>query len=272
MLVFLNVMNIAEMWDTCIKFMWDEIYINGLDKFLKSNKVKTILDCGGGTGFPSIELKKRGWDISYCDNNKVMFENFQKKSKKEKVQIPYYFSNWAELSKKINKKFDAILCRGNSLIYASSWNATPLLHYTCILTYGPQPTVDEIIGWSKENIKSSLREFFKILNKNGLAYIDITNKKEFDKKKYPFVEEFGEKIIDGKKAKVTWELTHDYKNKLRKWKSIVVIDYQKYEFVNYSYLLRHEELVELMEEVGFKDVKKVKIEGEKNYNVFVGYK
>ncbi len=124
----------------------------------------------------------------------------------------------------------------------------------------------------KESIKKTLVEFYKLLNTDGLVYIDIINKKEFDKEKYPIIEEFGEKIIDGKRVKVTWELLHDYKEKIRVWKSIVVSNGKKHEFVNYGYLLRHEELVKLMEEVGFRDVKEVKIDGEKNYNVFVGYK
>lgn len=247
-------MTLAELWDICIKFMWDEEYILGLDNFLKSHKVKTILDCAGGTGFPVIALKKRGWDITYSDGSKEMFDFFEEELKKENLQIPHHLLNWLGLSKKFSHKFDVVLCRGNSLIYVDSWDGNMIQKQT------------------KENIKKSLGEFLNVLNPDGLLYVDITNKKEFDKFSYPIVEEFGEKIIDGKKINLTWELTHDYENRKRTWKSILMIDGVRHEFSYFSYLLRHEELVKMMGEAGFKKVEPVEIKGERNYNVFVGTK
>ncbi len=246
-------MNVAEMWDICIKFMWDENYINELDQFLKSNNTKTILDCGGGTGFPSINLKKRGWDISYCDTDKTMFQHFQNKIKEQNIQIPHFLSSWLELSKNIDQKFDAVLCRGNSLIYVDSWNV-------------------EKLKLTKKNIQKSLEEFYNILDEKGLLYVDIINEKEFNKDKYPLTEYFGEKVINNQKVKVIWELTHDYKNKIRTWKCIITINDKKYEFVNYSYLLEHKELINLLKGIGFKNVKETMIAGENNYNVFIAYK
>jgi len=247
-------MSIAQLWEICIKFLWDETYISGLDKFLKSHNVHTILDVGGGAGFPSIELKKLGWNITYSDRDEAMFSIFREKLQKENLETPYHISNWIELTQNIPQKFDAILCRGNSLIYVDSWGNNKISKNT------------------KENIKRSLNEFFNILNKNGLLYIDVINKKEYDQPKYPIIEDFGEKVIDGKKLKLIWELTHDYKNKIRIWKSILIIDKEKYESTYYSYLLRHEELVDLLKEVGFSRVEETKIEGENNYDVFIAYK
>ena len=102
-------MILAELWDICIKFMWGEEYILGLDNFLKLRKIKTILDCAGGTGFPAIVLKKRGWDVTYSDGSKQMFDFFENELKKGNLQIPHYFVNWHELSKKFSQKFDAVL-------------------------------------------------------------------------------------------------------------------------------------------------------------------
>lgn len=247
-------MTLAELWNICIKFMWDEEYILGLDEFLKSHNVKTILDCAGGTGFPAIALKKRGWDIVYSDGSKQMFDFFEKELKRENLQIPHHLVNWLELSKKFSQKFDALLCRGNSLIYVDSWDD------------------DKIQNETKENIQNSLREFFSVLNNGGLLYVDIINEKEFNRPSYPIIEEFGEKFIDGKKIKLTWELTHDYANKKRTWKSILMIDDVRHEFSYFSYLLRHKELVRMMSEVGFQKVGQVEIKGENNYSVFVGSK
>lgn len=247
-------MNVAELWDTCIKFMWGNSYLKSLDNLFEKNNIKTILDCGGGTGFPSLELKKLGWDIAYSDGSKLMFDHFRNRLEKSKLQIPHFHTNWTELSIKIRQKFDVVLCRGNSLIYVDSWDKNNISEIT------------------KEKIKKSLQEFYKILNNGGFLYVDLTNKKEFDKSKYPIIEEFGEKIIDGKKVKLTWELTHDYTKKIRTWKSILIIDDQKHEFVYYSYLLTHEELIDLLKEVGFSKIQETKIDGENNYNVYVAYK
>lgn len=246
-------MDIAEVWEICIKFMWDKSYVTGLNNFLTKNKVKTILDCGGGTGFPSIPLKKLGWDISYCDNNSVMVRHFQKELQKQNLRIPTYTSSWMQLSKNIKENFDAILCRGNSLIYVNSWDIN-------------KPELN------KENIRKTLQEFHKKLNENGLVYIDLINKKEFHREKYPILEEIGEKIIDGKKIKITWGLFHDYDKKIRKCNIIMKIDDETKVTTLYSYLLEHSELINLMKEIGFKDVKEVNIDGEENYNVIVGYK
>ena len=72
-------MNIAEFWAICIKFMWGEDYVNGLSSFLKKHNAQSILDCAGGNGFPSIELNKLGFDVTYSDGSKLMFDFFAQK-------------------------------------------------------------------------------------------------------------------------------------------------------------------------------------------------
>jgi len=247
-------MDITDVWDLCIKFMWGKDYILGLDKFFKYHNVKTILDCGGGTGFPSIELKKLGWDMTYSDCSDIMIGYFKRNLEQNKIEIPIYKVRWQELSQKIPQKFDALICRGNSLIYSDSWKLN---------------MVEEI---KKEDIKKIIGEFYKMLNKNGLLYVDITNKKAFDQKEYPIVKNYGEKIIDGKKIELTVKLTHDNKNKRRRFNGIFVIDGERYEFDFYVYLYHPDELRSVLKEVGFRKVEETKIEGEKNYTVLIGYK
>lgn len=240
------------MWDICIAFMCGEEYIQSLYDLFKRHSMKTVLDCGGGTGFPSIELKKKGIDISYCDNNELMYNNFQSKLKKLEIDMPHYFSDWLDLSKKIPKKFDVLICRGNSLIYVDSWN-------------------QDKKELNKAHIKKTLQEFFKVTASGGFLYVDLPNKKEFDQK-YPLLEEFGEKIIDGKKVKLTWQLNHDYERKLRACKITIFINNEKHEFLNYSYLLRHEELIKFLKESGFKKVEPILLKGETYYASFLAWK
>ncbi len=247
-------MNIAELWNISIGLMYDEKYVKSLDSFLKQKGVKTIIDVSGGTGFPSLELKKLGWNITYSDGNEVMFKFFKDKLSNSKIKMPYYLINWLELSQRINQKFDVCLCRGNSLIYVDSW------------------VKDNVPKEAKNNIKKSLMEFYKILKIGGFLYVDLTNEKEFNKLEYPITEDFGEIVLDNKKINLKWEIYHDYKKRIRKINNLVDVNGKKQELVYSSYLLKHEELINMLREVGFKKIEKLNLDGENNYNVFIAYK
>ncbi|MBN2422789.1 methyltransferase domain-containing protein [Candidatus Woesearchaeota archaeon] len=248
--------NDADLWDMCIPFLWDYSYIVGLNEFLKSKNIKTILDAACGTGFPSIELKKIGWDITCSDGSEIMLRRFAKNLEKENLTLPYHHVNWLDLDKKLDKKFDVVFIRGNSLIYVDSWDNNNISKNTL------------------EHIKKTLKNIYQLLNSGGFFYVDITHEKEFDRDKYPIIEDFGDKIFNGMTLKSVWELTHDYKKKIRTWKSIFILgkDNEKVEVSHYSYLLRHKELIKLLKEAGFKKVEKTNIKGENNYAVFVAYK
>jgi len=248
-------MNLAELIAIWVAFVGgNSKYVNGLDAFLKKNNVTNILDAGAGTGFPIIGLKKLGWDVTYSDSSNEMLEFFKRKLKESKLEIPYYISNWLDLSKNIPKKFDAVLCRGNTLIYVDSWGE------------------NRISDKTKDNIKHALQEFYKMLNENGLLYVDITNKAHFNESNFAVTNDFGEKIINGKKTKMSVEFNMDFKKKIRIFKPIITIDGKRNEFSNYAYLLTHNELEDLLKEVGFKKVEEIKIDGENHYAVFVAYK
>lgn len=243
------------MWDICIEFKYNKkIFAKSLNRFLKAHNVKTVLDCGGGTGFPSIELKKLGWDITYCDGSKIMMKRFQEKLKNSGLQIQKFFSNWLDLSKNTPKKFDAVLCRGNSLIYIDFWDK--------------KQTPKNAIA----KIKKALKEFYNVLNPNGLLYVDIVNKKAFETENYSASQELEEKTIDGKKVKLAWKISHSDEKKIRTWKTIMETNGKKHKSTYYSYLLKPEELVVLLKETGFHKVEETKIKGENNYTVFVAYK
>jgi hypothetical protein len=207
--------------------MWGKEYIDGLEAFLRSRQVKTVLDVAGGTGFPSIELKKRGWDITYADADQQMLDYFSVALRKQRLNIP-------------------------SLIYVDSWGK------------------DGLSAGTRMNVQKALDAFNAMLNPNGVLYVDLTHDREFNQPSYPIVEQFGSTMISGETIQLTWELTHDSENHIRTWKVIVSRNGVQQEFINQSYLLRHEELLLLMQRAGFKDVERTKIPGEQNYAVFSG--
>ena len=248
-------MDIAGLWSLIISVMWDQSYVAGLEKFLRFHNATTILDAAGGTGFPSIELKSQGWDITYSDGSETMLSFFKERLAKERLNLPAYLTSWQTLTKNIPAKFDALLCRGNSLVYVDSWGIGL-----------PSEAA------ARKNIRKSLEEFHKILNDGGLAYIDHFNENEFGRSHYPFIEEFPEVRLANERIRMIWEVNHNYAEHLRTVKISLTVNNKTEEHILNSYLLPHEELINLMGGAGFGRVEKTAIEGEGNYSVFVGYK
>lgn len=151
-----NTMNIAELWDVEVRTLWSKNYHRELSDLLHNNGVKSILDTSGGTGYPSIEFAQMGWEIEYADNNLEMYNFFKTKVDEYKLKIPTYLVKWQELNSKIDKKYDALLCRGNSFIYIDG--------YTNLQDYNPLNV--------EFNMLKALEQFYNRLTKKGVLYID----------------------------------------------------------------------------------------------------
>jgi len=90
-----------EAIDKCASFISEQ---------LKKYRVKSVLDLGCGTGLYTIALKKKGFNAEGLDLSKEMLQIARKKSKNLKL----YNQNMSNF--KINKKYDAIICLGSSLL------------------------------------------------------------------------------------------------------------------------------------------------------------
>ena len=242
-------LTIAQLWDICFRFLWDDRYVKDLDRLLKKHNTKTVLDCAGGTGFPSIQLKQLGWDVTYSDGSDVMVEYFVNKISALNLDIPYHHLNWSRLDD-IHGTFDAVLCRGNSLIYIDSWGENNISKDT------------------PRHIKQSLTEFKERLKPQGMLLVDTIKRDNFEQT-YPIVKNFGEKIIDGQKISVQWELSHDYEKNIRTWDSFLEIDGMAYEFNHTAYLLHPDTLISILKEIGFTNIQPVYINGGDYYDAFV---
>lgn len=235
-------------------FFWGDEFVTGLEAFLQHSSIVTILDSCGGTGFPSINLAQRGWDITYVDGNEIMLAQFLQNKEKQGVEIPSYLANWQTLSAIISKKFDTILCRGNSLIYVDSWDN------------------DQISRDAPKDIEKSLIEFHRLLDDEGFLYVDIINKNEYFQPQYPLIEELGKREINGQEIEITWFVHHDYSKRVRTVRSVMYIDGEEHNYSYYSYLLLHDELIALLQKSGFSHVEEATIAGEKSYTVFIAKK
>ncbi len=124
----------------------DHKFIIFLENIIKTYSIgNIILDSACGTGFPGLYLNKN-FIITLSDISKDMLNIAKQKAFAMNLNnISFILSPWQKLEKKISYKFDTIICSGNAL---------------SILT-------------NELEIIKSIRNFYKILNKNGLLYIDF---------------------------------------------------------------------------------------------------
>ncbi|MFH1663340.1 MAG: class I SAM-dependent methyltransferase [archaeon] len=246
-------------WDTCIEFLYDkELYAESISELLKEQGAKKILDCSCGTGFPSIQLAKRGFNVTASDASSRMLSRFRKNMEKEKLSIPFFKLKWNKLDSFFDSGFDAVLCRGNSLPYAVSWEKN---------------SVD--LEKARKEIFVSLKNMFNLLKENGFLYVDLSPRESFSPLNTVFIHKFRPKEIDGKTVLIDWKITHFLDKGKRIWNANLLVKETKKNFsLRFEgYHLRHAELLSILKEVGFKRIfPYVDIEGEKTYDVFLAFK
>lgn len=152
--------NYTEVWDQEVRELWPESYPLSLSSELKKLNVNSILDCAGGTGYPAIELKQMGWDISYSDGWDAMQRFFNKRLQELKLDMPQYLSRWESLSENIPNTYDALLCSGNSFVGINAYD-------------NDSSVAAETV---KSNMMIAVSEFYKILNTGGVLFIDLFNR------------------------------------------------------------------------------------------------
>src|SRR5262249_2181006 len=117
--------SLPEVWDFCLEKIYDkEKYISGLEEAFTSRgitKESDILDAGRGSGFPSIDLVEQGYRVVATDKSSEMVRQVGINAAKRHVRVEAHNSMWANLSKQFGSIFDLVYCRGNSLVYAASW-------------------------------------------------------------------------------------------------------------------------------------------------------
>ncbi len=249
--------SLPEIWDFCLEEIYDKgAYVAGLEELLQQRgitKQSLILDAGCGSGFPSIDLTERGYRIVVIDKSSEMVRQVQLNAAARKLSVEAYNTMWSNLSKQFGPIFDFVYCRGNSLVYAASWEQNWIV---------PKR--------SEEEIMKAIENFYAVLKPGGLVYIDITNKDE-----KPYKHSIGTVETKEGPVEITWQMEHDLKTRVRTWTStlkIIKTGYAK-EYKSYSYLLPHNELVQSLNKAGFKKVEEyVPVKGEKNYSVFIALK
>ena len=76
---------------------------------------KRILDVALGTGFHTIELMSEGFRVKALDVSQSMIDVAKTNAAKDSIQLDAVCTDWVDMNKTIQGKFDCIICLGNSL-------------------------------------------------------------------------------------------------------------------------------------------------------------
>lgn len=127
---------------------------DSIEDMLKSHGVHSILDTACGTGLPSLELRRRGYNIDCYDGELSMLEVFRQRAQMLGVDDTCSVVLWQDLQASIAKQYDCVLCLGNSLIYNNLW-------------MGRSPEIN-----LTESYDSVFLNFRHVLKVGGYLYID----------------------------------------------------------------------------------------------------
>jgi len=252
-----------ELWDSCVReLLYEENgsipYFNGIEQIIKANNISSILDVCAGSGFPSIYLRKKGYDVDCMDISFEAINLFKKNAKKENVNTSIKQGDYKKSKDLFPKTYDFILCRGNSLIYADGGY---------ILTSKNAIKYESDKQKSLSAISDVVKNFHSQLNKGGLLYIDKYKDDEidhFDKvAQVKFLDKNNNIRIDDLYFNI------NYKENIRNASTTrITKDGKEIIDLCQSYKLTGNELENILENTGF-IFEKTMVEGEKYFNTWI---
>lgn len=235
--------------DLCLSTEFDHNQVvRGIADWLGPPNGLHVLDCACGSGFPALELHLLGYRLTCTDGSAFMLERFRRNARAASVAIEPREARWEELGVLYPASFDAVLCRGCSLIYAGTFET------------------DAEPDWSI--LVSSAESFARCLRPGGRLYVDTSLEEELHRD-FTEVVEYAPRMIDGHSVEWSEHLSVDPQARVRHWKVSLQIDGKSVDFERKSHYVPHAEFVSLLEDAGLEDVRRIEVPGER-YAVFVG--
>jgi SAM-dependent methyltransferase len=242
---------VGTVWDLCLSAEYDrERLVLGLAEWLGAPDGQQILDCACGTGFPALDLHRLGYNLTCTDGSPLMLERFRTKAKAADIALKPLRARWEELDQLYPARFDVVMCRGCSFIYAGTWDSEA------------EP------DWSA--LECSVKSFVGCLRPGGRMYLDTTQEEDLLVTD-PQWTEHPPRTIDGHRIDLAERVVSDPDAGVRRWMVQLGIDGVTYDFERKSHYLPHAELTSMLRSAGLEDVGRIDVTGER-YAVFAGLK
>lgn len=232
-----------QLWDVCMESRITpskEVFADLETSFARHNITLSspILDTCCGSGSFDIALMKRGFALTTTDGDAEMLKLFRKNLVENTIAHEPTLAKWNELPSLFDdKKFDALICCGNSFIYAGGhWN------------HDGDINRDQALS----NILDTLKTFRSLLAPGGIFLVD----KPFDDEQ-PTKELIARICVaDAEVYDVFFSIRFDSTNQRRN-AQILLRNQKTNEEIgvpNIAYHLKDAELTSLLIEAGFTTV------------------
>lgn len=221
---------------------------DGVAKLIANAGADRILDCAAGSGLPALQLRQQGLRIDCSDGSEAMVAQFRRNAKRLGVDDQCAVVDWADLDPG-NGPYDYLICRGNSFVYASSWEGGSDVAETAKLC-------------------SYLASFAAMLRPGGCLQIDAPAALSSG----PFDERITEWTDSGTAIRVSEEVTEV--DGSRYWTCTVSVTHsngepQSLTFDLHSSKLTVHELIGLLKQSGFVDCEIAGVDGDRSNHATV---
>lgn len=241
--------DIGVIWDLCLTVEYDrDQLIRGLTAWLGDANSLEILDCACGNGFPALDLHRLGYQVTCTDASAMMLQRFRRNAVAAGFDLAPLQASWEELQSLYPNRFDVVLCRGSSLIYAGTWDSES----------DPDPSA----------LENSIRSMVGCLRPSGRLYVDSTHEDDLLVIDSGWLEHTP-RSVHGHDIEMREKVLAEPDIGVRRWLIHGRLDGAPFEIERKSHFLTHSKLTGLLEAAGLEDVGRIDVTGE-NYAVFSG--
>lgn len=242
-----SLVEIGDIWELCLSVEYDrKELVNGLASWLGPPDGMEILDAACGSGFPALELSRIGYLMTCSDGSEVMLERFRRNAATVGLPLEPVRANWDELGELYSGRFDVVLCRGCSLIYAGTWDADSR----------PEAAA----------LEASVRGLVRSLRPGGRLYLDLPEEVDATD---PSWDEHIHRVGEGSVVRLRERVLSEPGSGLRCWQVEWESRGHVHRLERRSHFLTHARLAEICREAGLVDFHRIEVPGER-YAVFTG--
>ncbi len=243
--------SLAEKWHLISQIYHSQGEFEAYLSIIRNLGSQRILDCACGTGFPSIELARRGFNIVGSDIDLDNLELLRTLQGRASCDFPLFNCSWFNLDKEaFGEQFDLTLCLGSSITYFESWN---------------EGVAELSMNFS--DMRKCLECFRTITKPGGFVLIGIC--KHYTKTKRTTSITFKPRHIGGETYHMTWALEYFWDKRLKTWQCDVSnIEEESFSIRLISYLFDKDELKDFCLST-FRNVKEIDVCPEPYHDILL---